>query len=72
MEYSSFLLRQKDRQPDSGDENEGGGQAGTVEYKQAIINAISRGRGHQQRGVLSFKSTTPSASSELPPSWNKK
>lgn len=59
MEYSSFLLSQKDRKQEDGEEGE------NAEYKQAILNAISKSRGHQQKGVLSFKSSTPSASSEF-------
>jgi hypothetical protein len=65
MEYSSFLLRQKDKPPGDGEEGGDMVNTSTVEYKQAIVNAISKSRGHQQKGVLSFKSTTPSASSEL-------
>lgn len=59
MEYSSFLLSQKDKMQEDGEDGE------NTEYKQAILDAISKSRGHQQRGVLSFKASTPSASSEF-------
>lgn len=66
MEYSAFLLRQKDRKEPDEDENDELDKGRDLEYRQALVSAISRSRGHQQKGVLSFKSSTPSASSELP------
>lgn len=78
MEYSSFLIRdsllkqKEDRGKTEGEGNEekddkdGRGSLespGREEYRQGLLSALSRSRGHQQRGVLSFKSTTPASTS---------
>lgn len=66
VEYSSFLLRQKEgeAQANSEDGKENGNMESPdrEEYKQTLVNAFSKSRGQQQKGVLSFKPTTPSAS----------
>ena len=62
MEYSSFLLRDKDTQ---NQENEEEVSPTREEYKQGLLKALSRSRGRRQRGVLSFRPTaacTPSSS----------
>ena len=70
MEYSSFLLRQKEGSKAQANSEDGEGDGNMEspdreEYKQTLVNAFSKSRGQQQKGVLSFKPTTPSASSML-------
>lgn len=74
VEYSSFLLRQKEnieakKEEEIKEEGDDGDfespPAGREEYRRGLLTALTRSRGHQQKGVLSFKSATPSASSEL-------
>lgn len=74
VDYSSFLLRQKTKEvvtseEDKDEENVNGDLSpNREEYQQTLLNALSKSRGHQQSGVLSFKATTttttPSAASE--------
>lgn len=74
MGYSSFLVMSgKDKPMAAKEEREGGSDPLTGSpvsndlYKQNLLDSFSQRRGHQQRGVLSYKSVTPrpSASREL-------
>ena len=73
LEYSSFLIQQsmlrgqkkttKDGNEEEEEEEEE--SPGKEEYRQSLLNALSRHRSQpRQRGVLSFKPSTPSASRE--------
>lgn len=70
MDYSSFLIQQSVRQSqkrknNDGDEEDDTESPGKEEYRQTLLNAIARNRSQQrQKGVLSFRSATPSTSSE--------
>ncbi len=75
MEYSSFLVQKRDRKEEEkgkedGSEEANGGRGdverspGKEEYQQELLGALSRSRGGRQRGVLSFKPSTPSVSSQ--------
>ena len=64
VEYSSFLIQQKERNERGGNDDGDELSSPTIEeYHQELLSALSRSRGQQQRGVLSFKPSTPSASS---------
>lgn len=65
MDYSSFLLRQKTKEVTSGEDKDdvnGDLSPSREEYKQSLLNALSKSRGHQQSNVLSFKATTTTTS----------
>ena len=75
VDYSSFLLRQKTKEVASGEDKDEENVNGDLspsreDYKQSLLNALSKSRGHQQSSVLCFKAgtttttTTPSAASE--------
>lgn len=69
LDYSSFLIQQSvsrsQKQKKEDDEEEEVESPGKEEYQQTLLNALARNRSQQrQKGVLSFRSTTPSASSE--------
>lgn len=63
IQYSNFLLTRKEKEGDENEEDKEGGSPGREEYKHTLNSFISRSRGHQQKGVLSFKHTTPAAAS---------
>ena len=71
LEYSSFLIQESIRQSQKkkGKDNEEEGEEeelqspGKQEYRQTLLNALSRNRSQpRQKGVLSFKAATPSTS----------
>lgn len=73
MEYSSFLvMQQKQKEPTAEEKDEKEREeenSDTVDSpltnegdNQRLLDALSRSRGQQQRGVLSFKTTTPKLS----------
>ena len=66
LDYSSFLIQEsirKKKGKDKEGEEEEEESPGREEYRQTLLNALSRNRSQpRQRGVLSFKSATPSTS----------
>ena len=70
LDYSSFLIQESIRQSQKkkGKGNEEGEEEesespGKEEYRQTLLNALSRNRSQpRQKGVLSFKAATPSTS----------
>lgn len=69
MEYSSFLLSQRGQakeqeergQEDEGEDSDDAATPSREGYRQGLLSALSRSRGHQQKGVLSFRSSTPAS-----------
>ena len=70
MDYSSFLIQQSVRRSQKrkteGEEEDDTESPGKEEYRQTLLNALARNRSQpRQKGVLSFKSATPSTAGEL-------
>jgi len=61
LEYSSYLLQRQEGEREEGEEEEEAVESPTrEEYRHALLKAVSKSRPRNQRGVLSFTSTTPS------------
>ena len=61
LDYSSYLLRKKERREGEGDEEGDASSPARQECQQALLKAISKSRGKGgQKSVLSFSIATPS------------
>ena len=70
LDYSSYLLRKKERREGEGDEEGDASSPARQECQQALLKAISKSRGKGgQKSVLSFSIATPSIAEGMYRKW---